>query len=292
MRFFLSPHRLVAVFIGAVLFNLAGDLMAQATQTAPEKASKIALVAAVGDQFQYARQKQQVGSNIEPMTRRIAKIPDQSLNMAVLRGLDKAVAADEPQAERILLALNVADTSNNAPQEREAATMRQLIAALEKMPDRANWDRIIAVTPKWQFSGRQGMGDKLTGIGLYVQPLRSGNLTILGESPSVVAPMGQAAETLEREDTRSDVYVAPFFYVQVTTFDAKTLKILKQEAKYDYRKTVNKDSSALDVEKGFSPDELAGVITDFVESASARAVSQKDSKGTVEVGPARVAPKQ
>jgi hypothetical protein len=283
-------------FRGALIALLgAGSLATTAhatAQPAQEKPTKIALVAAVGDQFQYARQKQQVGSNLEPMTRHVAKIPDQSLNMAVLRGLDKAVAADEPQAERILLALNVADTSGSPPQEREAATMRQLIAALETMPERANWDRIIAVTPKWLFSGRQGMGDKLTGIGLYVQPLRSGNLTIFGESASVVTPMGQSAETMEREDTRSDVYVAPFFYVQVTTFDAKTLKILKQEAKYDYRKTVNKDSAALDVEKGFSPDELAGVITDFVESASARAVSQKDQKGTVEVGPAKVAPKQ
>ncbi|MFM2398457.1 MAG: hypothetical protein RL341_614 [Pseudomonadota bacterium] len=292
MHFSLPLHRIAGILLGAGFSALAGQSAAQAAQAAPEKPAKIALVAEVGDQFQYARQKQQVGSNLEPMTRHVTRIPDQSLNMAVLRGLDKAVAADEPQAERILLALNVADTSGNPPQEREAATMRQLVAALEKMPERASWDRIIAVTPKWLFSGRQGMGDKLTGIGLYVQPLRSGNLTVFGESASVVTPLGQSAETLDREDTRSDVYVAPFFYVQVTTFDAKTLKILKQEAKYDYRKTVNKDASALDVEKGFSPDELAGVITDFVESASARAVSQKDNKGTVEVGPTRVAPKQ
>jgi hypothetical protein len=274
-------------------FGLTTAAAAQsATPSAGTPPAKIALVAAVGDQFQYARQKQQVGSNLEPMTRHNAKIPDQSLNMAVLRGLDKAVAIDEPGAERILLALNLTQEPSIPPKQREEATMRQLVAALEKMPERANWDRIVAVTPKWLLSERQGMGGKLTGIGLYVQPLRSGNLTVFGESASVVTPMGSSAETLDREDTRSDVYVAPFFYVQVTTFDAKTLKILKQEAKYDFRKTVNKDSGALDVEKGFSTEELASVMLDFVEAASARAVSQKDAKGTVEVGPAKVAPKQ
>jgi hypothetical protein len=244
----------------------------------------IALVAAVGDQFQHVRQKQSVGSNLEPYTRRQLRISDQSLNMAVLKGLDKAIGLEQPNANRILLALNVKDESTALPQEREAKTMQRLVKALEEMPARKDWDEIIAITPKWQFSGRQGMGSKLTGIGVYVQPLTKGNTGLLGDT--VQATSATTAEDIERQEVKSDVYVAPFFYAQVTTFDAKTLRVLKQEAKYDYRKTVNTKSTALDVEKGFTPEEMAGVILDFVEAASANAVSQRENTGTVEVGPA------
>lgn len=291
MKSLRGPRNLFAALaVGALLCSTAARAQNQVAAPALQKKT-IALVAAIGDQFQHVRQKPSVGTNLDPYTRTNLRIPDQSLNLAVLKGLDRAIASEQPDAVRVLLALNVGADMAIAPKEREAKVMERLLSALQDMPGRKDWDEIIAITPKWLFSGRQGMGSKLTGIGLYVQPLSSGNLAAFGDAVQSISPSTNV-ETVEREDTKSDVYVAPFFYVQVTTFDAKTLRILKQDAKYDFRKTVNKNSAALDVEKGFTPDEMAGVLLDFVEAASVAAVSQRNAQGTVEVGPARVAPKQ
>lgn len=180
-----------------------------------------ALVAAVGDQFQYVRQKESVGSNfIDNHSRQTLKVPDHSLNYAVLRGLDRAVETEYPNSERVLLAVKgVPDIQAALPQDREALTMEHVLAVLEGNPARKDWDQIIVVVPKWLMSGRQGMGGKLTGIGLYVQPLGN-DWDTSGEL------VDDSVEDTAREQVRSKKFIAPFFYVQVTTLDAKTLKAI------------------------------------------------------------------
>ena len=49
--------------------------------------------------------------------------------------------------------------------------MKRVLGVLEGEPTRKGLGPIIVVVPKWLMSGRQGIGGKLTGIGLYVQPL-------------------------------------------------------------------------------------------------------------------------
>ena len=243
-----------------------------------------ALVAAVGDQFQYVRQKESVGSHLEPYIRRNMQVPDNTLNYAVLRGLDRAVAADYPDSERVFLAMRSDFTAEGVlPQDREAATIRRVMDMLEKNPARKDWDQIIVVTPKWLMSERQGMGAKLSGIGMYVQPLGT-ELDPTGDF------IDDIVEDTAREQVRSRRFVAPFFYVQVTTLDAKTLKTLRSESRYDFRKVVNKESTALDVEYGFTPEQLASTLTRFVETSALRAVNDKADTGTVHVGPVKTLP--
>lgn len=243
-----------------------------------------ALIAAVGDQFQYVRQKESVGSHFEPYIRRNMQVPDNTLNHAVLRGLDRAVAADFPDSERVFLAMRSDFTAEGVlPQDREAATMRRVMDMLKKNPARKDWDQIIVVTPKWLMSERQGMGAKLSGIGMYVQPLGS-ELDPTGDF------IDDIVEDTAREQVRSRRFVAPFFYVQVTTLDAKTLKTLRSESRYDFRKVVNKESAALDVEYGFTPEQLASTLTRFVETSALRAVNEKADTGTVQVGPVKTLP--
>ena len=79
--------------------------VAAATSGAPEKAKTIALLAAVGDQFSYVRQKESVGSNLQPYIRQNITAPDQLLNRMVLKGMDKAVAAEYPGAEVVMMTL-------------------------------------------------------------------------------------------------------------------------------------------------------------------------------------------
>lgn len=291
-----SPATRTVICAAAVTVGLALPSFAHAQTPAPALATTtssavatsapktFALVAAVGDQFQYVRQKESVGSHLEPYIRHNMQVPDNTLNHAVLRGLDRAVAADFPDSERVFLAMRSDFTAEGVlPQDREATTMRRVMDMLEKNPARKDWDQIIVVTPKWLMSERQGMGAKLSGIGMYVQPL--GALSDVADEN-----MGDTVENPDRTSTTSRTFVAPFFYVQVTTLDAKTLKTLRSESRYDFRKVVNKESAALDVEYGFTPEQLASTLTRFVETSALRAVNDKVGAGTVQVGPVKTLP--
>lgn len=298
----MSKHRspfvariLSSALLAAAAISLPGITVAQtvaappatataaAPATTPATAPRVfALVAAVGDQFQYVRQKESVGSNfIDNHTRQTLKVPDHSLNYAVLRGLDRAVEADYPGAERVLLAVKgVPEIQAALPQDREALTMKHVLGVLEANPARKDWDQIIVVVPKWLMSGRQGIGGKLTGIGVYVQPLgeemdKSGDF------------VDDVVEDTAREQVRSRRFVAPYFYVQVTTLDAKTLKVIKSESRYDFRKIVDKESTALDVAAQFTPEQLASHMQRFVETSALKAVNEKADTGTVQVGPVK-----
>ena len=269
----------------AVMMTLAAA-HAQTTAVAPPPvaaaatAKTFALVSAVGDQFQYVRQKESVGSHLENFTRQTLNVPDQALNHAVLRGLDRAVAAEYPDSNRLFLAVRAdAAIAQALPQDREALTMKRVLGLLEANPARNDWDQIIVVVPKWLMSERQGMGSKLSGIGIYVQPL--GPLSE-GFDDGL---MPDEVEDTDRESTRSRRFVAPFFYVQVTTLDAKTMKIIKSESRYDFRKIVNKESAALDVMAAFTPEQLASHVERFVETSALRAVSHQSS--SVEIGTVR-----
>ena len=254
------------------------------TATAAVSAPKtFALVSAVGDQFQYVRQKESVGSHLENFTRQTLNVPDQVLNHAVLRGLDRAVAAEYPDSNRLFMAVRAdASIAQASPQDREALTMKRVLNLMETNPARKDWDQIIVVVPKWFMSERKGMGSKLSGIGIYVQPL--GPLSE-GFDDGL---MPDEVEDTDRENTRSRRFVAPFFYVQVTTLDAKTLKVIKSESRYDFRKIVNKDSSALDVMAAFTPEQLASHVERFVETSALRSVTNQSS--SVEIGTVRTLP--
>ncbi len=257
----------------------------QVASTAPTSAATapkvFALVSAVGDQFQYVRQKESVGSHLDPFVRNTLTVPDHALNNAVLRGLDRAVATEYPESQRIFMAMRPdAGLQNALPQDREALSMRRVMEMLEKHPQRKDWDQIIVVVPKWLMAERLGMGSKLSGIGLYVQPLGA-ELDTSGDL------VDDSVEDTAREQVRSRRFVAPFFYVQVTTLNAKTLQVIRSDSRYDFRKIVDKESTALDVAAQFTPEQLASHMQRFVETSALRAVSEKAETGTVQIGPVK-----
>lgn len=177
------------------------------------------------------RQKESVGSHLDPFVRNTLTVPDHALNNAVLRGLDRAVATEYPESQRIFMAMRPdAGLQNALPQDREALSMRRVMEMLEKHPQRKDWDQIIVVVPKWLMAERLGMGSKLSGIGLYVQPLGA-ELDTSGDL------VDDSVEDTAREQVRSRRFVAPFLYVQVTTLDAKTLQVIRSDSRYDFRRS-------------------------------------------------------
>lgn len=271
--------------------NAGATLAASAN---PGKKQVFALIAAVGDQFTYVRQKQAVGSNIiDNNVRKVMKAPDNGLNMAVLRGLDIAIGAANPDSERVFLTLNPVELEGVLPQDRERIAIGKLVAQIEKMPERQSWDKIIVATPKFLLSERDGMGPKLQGLGVYVQPLRSATIDGLDAqlSGTDIDSQGDSDTTTPSSGrTRAKQYMAPFSYIQVYVLDAKTLQVLEKNARHDYTKLSDPTSTALDVEKSMTPAFLAAKISRLIERSAAAALGATDTGTLIEIGDVKVVP--
>jgi hypothetical protein len=255
----------------------AAACLAQAAGEAPAEAPKprtYALVSAVGDQFQYVRRRPSVGSHLEPFRRFNAKVPNGALDAAVLRGLDRTVAASDPASQRVFIALNPAEIEAVRPAERERIAIGKVVSALESMKQRSGWDRIFVVTPHYRHGEMQGLGSKLGGIGVFIQPLERGRARTLDldgaleglDDPDTVTPGGKPS--------RSYTYVAPFFYTKLWVIDPKTLQVIDTEERFDYQKIHDPTWTAVDVARNFTPEQLAGQVEKFVERASSRALRE------------------
>lgn len=280
---------MVARSLVAVLLALASPVLPAADE-AP-KPRTFALVSAVGDQFQYVRRRQQVGSNLDPFYRLAAKVPKGVLDTAVLRGLDRTVAAGDPSSERVFLALNPAEMEGVPPADRDRVAIGKVVSALEPMKQRAGWERIFVVTPNYRYGEIQGLGSKLGGIGVFIQPLdraRAGNPGLDGGLEGLLEP---DTVTPDGKPTSSSVFVAPFFYTKLWVLDPKTLQVLDVEERFDFQKIYDPGWTAVDIAKNFTPEQLAAQVEKFVERASSRALREAIGVVTVTDPKAVDAPK-
>lgn len=265
------PRRALAV----VLVALAAGAHAQS----PEKPRVYALVSAVGAEFNVVRQRESVGTHFEPYKRYALKVPNVTVDSWVLRGLDRAIAAEDPDSQRVFLRLNPDEITGVLPYKRGDVLAGKSVTALESRPERRDWYRIILVTPMYLNAERSGMGTKLHGIGIYVQPLgrNRGDFETSIEAETT-SPTGKKGNSYR--------YVAPYFYVKVWTIDAQTLQVLDVNERYDFQRIFDPDSTTIDVEKMFAPEVLAGVVEKFVERAASKAINE----GEVIVKEPRVIP--
>ena len=289
-------NKSLQLLLGAL--SLAACVLAQAQPAVAPKPKVYALISAVGDQFTIVTLKQSVGSNILDNYRRdVMKVPNNGLNASILKGLDRAIEQRDPGSTRILATLKTLEMEGVLPIDREKVAMKKLFATLENMPQRMDWDTIIVVTPKFQFSERKGMGSKLEGIGIYVQPLEKGSLGELADSGAdILGSDGEETITPEgNPGKRSRRYVAPYNYTQTWVFDAKTLKVLETSARYEFQRIYDQKSTAINVAQSIPIEKLGEVLSNFVERSVARGVGE--ALPSVEIGdikpvtPAATAPK-
>jgi hypothetical protein len=213
-------------------------------------------------------------------------VKNNALNLAVLRGLDTGITAAHPDSEKIYIALSAAEMEGVLPQNREEVAIGKIVAELEKRPERMSWDKIIVATPKYLQSERQGMGPKLHGLGIYVQPLTGGSIQDLETGAEIDASSQGESDTTNPEDgkkNKSKVYVAPYSYIQVYVIDPKTMKVIEKVARHDYIKLNDPNSTALDVGKSIQLDDLASRMTGLIERSAARALGQTDVGVTVTI---------
>lgn len=229
-----------------------------------------ALVSAVGSELHYVRQRQQVGSNLEPYQRFTIQMPDASIDVAVLRGLERWVRKDDPEARVVQMRLKGEEVRGVLPYKRGEVLVGKLATALERMPERAGWDRIVLVTPRYVQGTREGLGTKLHGVGVFVQPLEQSrvwrsetNTEFLNRRElGTVAPDGTRSE--------SKTFVAPYFYAKVWVLDARTLTVLETDERFDFQRIFDPKSAGLNVELTIPVEKLAEMVERFVERASAR----------------------
>ena len=65
-------------------------------QEAVRPAQTIALISTLGDQLSIVKQRGKRARGVDDFSRRTVQVDPQLLNLAVLRGLDNALAAEEP----------------------------------------------------------------------------------------------------------------------------------------------------------------------------------------------------
>ena len=269
----------------ALLWPLLG--VAQPSTTPPAEPRTVALLAAIGDRIDIVRQREQVGSHLEPYTRKTLQVSSQALNYAVLRGLDRAMSEEEPDTQRVLLQWTMpedvyAKVSEAIGPERQALVMDALIPHLRGLPQRNDWSRIEVVIPAYTFLQLKGLGTKLAGIGVYVQPLKNQRIELDGLGDMNLSDAAGDYRTINPrtgETGNSSVYMAPYMYFERLSFDAKTLALLKRQRFFDNTKYADPQSTALDVSPQMTTGELLLKLAESVERSAYRSI--RETKGEV-----------
>jgi hypothetical protein len=242
-----------------------------------------ALVAAVGQKFDVTTEVQRTGSHLTPYRHTSSGVQKDVLNRIALNGLDKAVAAIDPDSKRIYLTLSATQMDGVEPSQRENVAIGAVVAALEKMPQRLEWDRIVVATPAYRRLELQGLAGRLQGFGLFLEPLCQGcDLT------GSMRPNGAEALTSDGETIEANTYVAPFSYIDVWILDPKTLAVLDKQERFDSQKLAEPKYRQFngDVQKY-----LVGRLSILIEHSIGEAVAHSeinDRHGRVEVGEPKV----
>lgn len=270
--------------------------VALAQATAPDKPSVIAMVATVGDQVSYSRQRSSAGTNIDPTYRKTVAIPTQALNAAVLKGLDRALEREEPGSKRFFLLWHTpADTAEALKaaygEQRNVLLLEALLAQLRPLPQRMEWDRIEAILPRYARTERDGMGTKLGGIGFYVQPLKNVMVEFQENGDTITTENEGSSQTVDPKTGKKGNYstfVAPYFFFERITLDARTLQVLARKSHFDNTKYHDPNSTAIDVADHMPVSEMFTRLATLMEQSAYRSV--RGMRLDVQVSPLQVVP--
>jgi hypothetical protein len=241
----------------------------------PERPKTYALVSAVGDDISIVRARRTTGTLFEGYVRSTMPALNGVIYLAVLRGMDRVIDRREPQSTRVFLRLSPGQLDDVPVHQREQAALDRLRNALQALPQRKDWDEIIVITPHYRFSEMQGLPSKLHGVGIYFNNLGNEAEAFLRQMfGSSGTPIEPAVVGLDGASTgRSSRYVALFSYTKVWFLDAKTLQVNQSEPWIVDEKLYDPMSTALDVGKMFTPEQLVRSFESFVERSATQLVA-------------------
>lgn len=293
-----SRSWLKTVSLTTVLLQGLLALHAAAADVPPpeSKPQVIALIATIGDQLTVARKRSARASHVEAYTRRAVPIDSQELNYAVLRGLDNALALDEPASRRVMLRWRANEALSEQLKsadikDRDALMLEALREQLRQMPQRAEWDRIEAIMPRYSWVEQDGLPRRIGGVGIYVQP--QGNPWPVFDEDGVERTKEYEADKYQTVNPRTGErgkdsnFVAPFVYLDRVTLDARSLEVLARKSQFSNAKYSDPKSASANLSDQISPDEVIAHLSALVERAAYQSVR---GKAEVEVGPLRPLP--
>jgi hypothetical protein len=253
-----------------------------------EEPRTYALVSAIGSTFLYVKPRMSTGTHLEEFQRAELSVPDTSLDAAAMRGLEKVVRLSDPTAKFVYLRLNPGEFNKVDAPEKGAVAVGKLATVFDRMPERKDWYQILIVTPRYVAGERAGLGSKLSGIGVYVQPMDRG---LIGQGGAVNTELygadpGETAITPDGKEVQGGSFVAPFFYTQVWVLDAATLQVIHTTERFDFQRIRDPSVGATKIENEVPPEKLGPMVETFVEQASARAA--QEAIGVVTVGEPKV----
>ncbi|MBL8519155.1 MAG: hypothetical protein JNK75_00655 [Betaproteobacteria bacterium] len=249
----------------------------------PAPAKHYVLVAAMGQHFMAVEEEQSTGTRLPPFRRRHIEAANALLDRLVLQSLDESIARAAPAHPRLLYAVPLPASTPSGLAIREGLGLRSAIAALQGLPGRAQWHRVIVVTPAFHAMGRDDLPARTHGLGVFFQPRCDSDQRscALGTRP----PTGPLATTPEGEVRPANFYVAPYSYLKFWTLDPVTLDVLDQYESFDHQKLASTSNAALP-----SPQDpadrtrIALNIQRVIDRSVQAAVAQGVLGGKVEVG--------
>lgn len=280
----------LGIYLGSLVCPLAHPETASGALE-PAKPRVYALVAAVRAQFSTVNAVSTTGTHLSPYRRRTSEVPDNVLNRFALHSLDKAIAAIEPASIRFYLSLPAAQMDGVTASKRDSVAIGAVVAALENMPQRLEWDRIVVVTPAYRALDQDGLPSKLQGFGIFSEARCQAGCDPRDIMGGLVMepPDGVDTVTMEDKTIKARTYLAPFSYIQVWVLDPKTLAILDKQQGFDSQKLAEPAyKPALDLSKADTQNYLAGRISNLIELSVVAAVMHSEINlphGNVEVGP-------
>jgi hypothetical protein len=288
-----------ALLLGLCLWNAAAGQTNDRSETqdvGPPKPKVYALIAAVGGEFNLVVEVPTTGTHLAPYRRTTTDVPNGALNRLALSGLDTAVLKADPNSRRIYMVLPGPQLAGVEPSLREKAAISKIVSALERLPQRHEWDRIVVATPAYSALEINGMASKLSGMGLFSEPLcqagcggfRRDDVRFLDQEPSD----GVDAVTSEGKSIKARTYLAPYSYITVWILDPKTLAVLDKQQGFDNQKLAEPVYKApLNLDQGDTQQYLNRRIAGLISSSIGEAVMRSEvnaKRGTVEVGEIRV----
>ena len=128
------------------------------SQTTPDspvatKPRLYALIAAVGEQITEAYEAQSTGTHLSPFRQSRSHVPNNALNRFVLHSLDVAIESVDPESRRVYLSLSAVPMDGVPAPKQDSFALGIIVAELEKIPERLNWDRIVVATPAYVPGG-------------------------------------------------------------------------------------------------------------------------------------------
>jgi hypothetical protein len=278
-----------AAFLALAALWLAAPGRAEPPPGPEERPKVYALVAAVGTEFRVAVEGIRTGSHIDYYRRKRVQAPENVLNSIVLQSLDKELAQLQPGSQRVYLSVPAADLDSVPTLKKDDVAIAKVVAALEKMPQRAQWERIVVATPAYAAFERNGVAGKLQGLGVSIHPLKGG-LSSFFNLPAFVDDMhGDEALTPEGKIARTEIYLAPYSYLTIWVLDPKTLAVLDKQERFDHQKLANPTSGTLDMVEGVGREFIARQVIAVIGRSVHEAVRRTELNGQVDVHEVREA---